>query len=144
MSIKTCGGQDALGFLSLTNGADGDVMWRKLKEVLQQLNKVKDSLQRRHLLVSTPPQDIEDCCCPSALQCFKYNLQQFNLTEREQRKFHRGLKHSLTEKAMDFCASGQPVNKCKTCDSYPKKNAMEFLQRLESLIIRAIDIRSRK
>nr|UOV22688.1 interleukin 21 [Oostethus manadensis] len=70
---------------------------RKLVEVLEQLNQVQDSLQHRQLLVNTPPRNIEDCCCLSALRCFRANLQvRFNVTERKQKKFYRSLKHPIT------------------------------------------------
>ncbi|XP_077388942.1 interleukin-21 [Festucalex cinctus] len=116
---------------------------RKLAEVLKQLGDVKDSLQRRELLVNTPPQNIEECCCLSALQCFRNNLLvQFNVTEMKEVKLYRSLKHHITERGLDFCKSGNKsgndVSTCQTCDSHPKATAREFVSRLESLIQRAI------
>ncbi|XP_019747755.1 interleukin-21 [Hippocampus comes] len=112
---------------------------RKLLEVVKQLGDVKDSLERRELLVNTPPQNIEDCCCLSALRCFRASLHvQFNVTERKQDKLYRSLKHPITERALDFCKTGNAVSTCETCDSQPKATAPEFVKRLESLIQRAI------
>nr|XP_057908994.1 interleukin-21 [Doryrhamphus excisus] len=124
---------------SLAGGTDMTLERRKLVEVLQQLGEVQDSLQHRELLVNTPPRNIEDCCCLSALRCFRANLQvQFNVTERKQEKFYRSLKHPITERGLDFCRSGKAVPNCKTCESHPKENAQEFVNRLRSLIQRAI------
>ncbi|XP_061691017.1 interleukin-21 isoform X2 [Syngnathoides biaculeatus] len=112
---------------------------RKLIEVLRQLADVKDSLQQRELLVNTPPQNIEDCCCLSALRCFRASLHvQFNVTERKQDKLYRSLKHPITERGLDSCKSLNSAAACSTCDSHPKATAREFVNRLESLIQRAI------
>ncbi|XP_057706948.1 interleukin-21 [Corythoichthys intestinalis] len=111
---------------------------RKLVDVLNQLGDVKDSLQTKELLVNTPPQNIEDCCCLSALRCFQESLQgKFNMTERMQNKFYRGLKHPITERGLDLCKSGYSAS-CGTCDSHPKASAKEFVNRLELLLQRAI------
>uniref|UniRef100_A0A3Q2XEI6 Interleukin n=1 Tax=Hippocampus comes TaxID=109280 RepID=A0A3Q2XEI6_HIPCM len=106
---------------------------RKLLEVVKQLGDVKDSLEvSEELLVNTPPQNIEDCCCLSALRCFRASLHvQFNVTERKQDKLYRSLKHPIT-------------STCETCDSQPKATAPEFVKRLESLIQRVSDCLSSK
>ncbi|XP_077589539.1 interleukin-21 [Stigmatopora nigra] len=122
--------------LAITNAAS--LERRKLVEVLKQLAVVKDSLQTRELLVNTPPQNIHECCCLSALRCFRAVLHvQFNMTEGMQDKFYRGLKHPITERSLDFCKSGNSIN-CGMCDSYPKASPEEFFKRLESLLQRGI------
>ncbi|XP_061644058.1 interleukin-21 isoform X1 [Phyllopteryx taeniolatus] len=124
---------------SLASATDMTLERRKLVEVLRQLGDVKDSLQHGELLVNTPPQNIEDCCCLSALRCFRASLHvQFNLTERRQNKLYRSLKHPITERGLDLCKSGNAVATCATCDSHPKTTAREFVNRLESLIQKAI------
>ncbi|KAM9835730.1 interleukin-21 [Syngnathus typhle] len=112
---------------------------RKLLEVLKQLGDVKNSLERKDLLLNTPPQNIEDCCCLSALRCFRASLHvHFNMTERNQNKLYRSLKHPITERGLDFCKSGNGVSTCEMCDSHPKATTREFVSRLESLIQKAI------
>ncbi|KAM3612922.1 uncharacterized protein V6R79_017203 [Siganus canaliculatus] len=111
----------------------------KLLEVLRQLQNVKMNLQHSEQMFNTPPKNIEDCCCLSALQCFRNNLHgQFNVTERNQRQLYRSLKHSITERGLNFCRSENTQPTCQDCASHPKENAKEFFNRLESLIQRAI------
>ncbi|XP_068448037.1 interleukin-21 [Clinocottus analis] len=99
---------------------------RKLQEVWRQLDIVKQSLQHGEKMMSTPPLSVEDSCCLSALRCFQKNLREhFNMAERTQRKLHKSLKSSLTAT-------------CQDCNSHPKENAKEFLNRLESLIQKGI------
>uniref|UniRef100_A0A3Q3VTI4 Interleukin n=1 Tax=Mola mola TaxID=94237 RepID=A0A3Q3VTI4_MOLML len=106
---------------------------RKLQEVLRRLNTVKASLQDSKQSVNTPPQDIEDCCCLSALQCFRENLHvEFNVSTTNH--FYRSLKHNLTEGGLDFCNSRNVNSTCQACQSHPKENAKEFFNRLQSLI----------
>ncbi|XP_070819386.1 interleukin-21 [Chaetodon trifascialis] len=113
---------------------------KKLQEVLRQLSAVKANLQHNEQMLNTPPKNIEDCCCLSALHCFRTTLQvQFNITERNRSKLYRSLNHNITEKGLDFCNSGNVRPTCQDCDSHPKENASEFFNRLESLIQRAID-----
>ncbi|XP_070693338.1 interleukin-21 [Pempheris klunzingeri] len=124
-----------------TNRSDESLKMRKLHEILKQLKSVKNSLQHNGQMLNTPPQNIEDCCCLSALQCFRANLQvQFNTTERTQstNKLYRSLTSSITERGLDFCKSGNVKPTCQDCDSHPKENVKEFFKRLESLIQRAI------
>ncbi|XP_037118445.1 interleukin-21 [Syngnathus acus] len=120
--------------------ADGVTLERrKLLEVLKQLGDVKNSLERKNLLLNTPPQNIEDCCCLSALRCFRASLHvHFNMTERNQNKLYRSLKHPITERGLDFCESGNGVSTCEMCASHPKATTREFVSRLESLIQKAI------
>ncbi|KAM9357033.1 interleukin-21 [Symphorus nematophorus] len=113
---------------------------RKLQEVLRQLDKVKDSLKHEEQMLRTPPQDIEDCCCLSALKCFQANMKvQFNMTEKNQNKLYNSLKHRLTESGLDFCNSGHENSNCQACTSHPQEKASEFFNRLRSLIERAIN-----
>uniref|UniRef100_A0A3Q3JYQ2 Interleukin n=1 Tax=Monopterus albus TaxID=43700 RepID=A0A3Q3JYQ2_MONAL len=112
---------------------------KKLKEVLFQLDEVKRSLQNPEKMVNTPPQNIEDCCCLSALQCFRANLQvHFNVTDKKQGKLYKSLNffNPLQENGLRFCNSGNDEPTCQDCVSHPKVNAREFFNRLESLIQR--------
>ncbi|KAK2848808.1 hypothetical protein Q5P01_008642 [Channa striata] len=120
-----------------TNVPDKSNQKRKLEEVLRQLNEVK-SLQHNEAMLSAPPENIEDCCCLSALQCFRANMQvHFNMAEKKQSKLYKSLKHRYTEKGLEFCNSGSRST-CQDCHSHPKVNVNEFFNRLESLIQRAI------
>nr|UXX34737.1 interleukin-21 protein [Channa argus] len=110
---------------------------RKLQEVLRQLNEVK-SLQHNETMLSAPPENIEDCCCLSALQCFQRNLNEhFNMAEKKQQKLHRSLTSQITVKGLEFCSPGTNFI-CQNCSSHPKVSVQEFFNRLESLIQRAI------
>uniref|UniRef100_A0A3Q3M6J7 Uncharacterized protein n=1 Tax=Mastacembelus armatus TaxID=205130 RepID=A0A3Q3M6J7_9TELE len=132
----------AVCFCSLGNTTTnrGVLVQKKLEEVLRQVNDVKESLE---MMVNSPPQNIEDCCCLSALKCFQANLQvHFNITERKQSKLNKSLRHRLTESGLNFCNSGMTVlfslqSTCQDCTSHPKVNVNEFLNRLESLIQRS-------
>ncbi|CAN9514576.1 unnamed protein product [Ophioblennius macclurei] len=128
----------ALAFTSTTKS--GRVMERrKLEEVLRELRDVRQSLQHSEQMLNTPPQNIEDCCCLSALQCYRASMQvQLNVTERKQGKLYRSLKHHLTVRGLDLCNTGNSTASCQTCDSHPKQKAREFFDRLESLIQRAV------
>uniref|UniRef100_A0A3P8RPL9 Interleukin n=1 Tax=Amphiprion percula TaxID=161767 RepID=A0A3P8RPL9_AMPPE len=118
---------------SLANTDVKDMQKRKLQEVLLQLSDVKESLQHSEQELRTPPKNIEDCCCLSALQCFRANLNvQFNITEkRKQRRLYNSLRDPFTVRGLDFCNST-----CQDCASHPKEKASEFFSRLESLIER--------
>ncbi|XP_045885712.1 interleukin-21 [Micropterus dolomieu] len=118
---------------------------RKLQEVLRQLKDVRLSLQQhdQNMTLNTPPRNIEDCCCLSALQCFRANLQvKFNAADRKTNKLYRSLSNPITERGLNFCNSGNVMSTCQDCDSHPKENATEFFNRLESLIQMAITRRS--
>nr|XP_046261819.1 interleukin-21 isoform X2 [Scatophagus argus] len=122
-----------------TGSIDKTQQRRKLQEVLRQLKAVKDIIPLSEGMLNTPPNNIEDCCCLSALQCFRANLQvQFNMTERHQSKLYRSLRNPITESGLDFCNSQDVTSTCQDCTSHPKENAKEFFNRLESLIQRAI------
>uniref|UniRef100_A0A8D3A5Q8 Interleukin n=1 Tax=Scophthalmus maximus TaxID=52904 RepID=A0A8D3A5Q8_SCOMX len=114
---------------------------RKLQEVLRQLSDVKDSVQFNEKMLSSPPENIEDCCCLSALECFRANMQvHLNVTGRKLHKLLRSLKNPLTLSGLDSCKSGNDTVRgnltCHDCDSHPKVNVQEFFNRLESLIQR--------
>ncbi|KAK7922611.1 hypothetical protein WMY93_009513 [Mugilogobius chulae] len=112
----------------------------RLQEVLIYIKAVEMNLKNGEHLVNTPPEDTEDCCCLTALECFRNNLHQdFNASQvKHVRKLIRGLKSSITVKTMNFCNSNNTTSTCQdSCQMHPKKSAKEFLQRLESLIQRA-------
>ncbi|KAM8732973.1 interleukin-21 [Acanthopagrus latus] len=122
-----------------TRETDRTLQRKKLQEVLKQLNAVKVSLQQSEKLLYTPPRNIEDCCCLSALKCFQANLEvSFNVKEGRQRQLFRSLKHPLTERGLNFCSSPNVNSTCQECVSHPRQNATEFYNRLESLIQMAI------
>ncbi|KAG7517494.1 interleukin-21-like isoform X2 [Solea senegalensis] len=119
--------------------ADRTLQRRKLQEVLRQLKDVKENLQHNKTMLNTPPENVEDCCCQSALECFRANMQvHFNITEKKQSKLYRSLKKPLTLSSLDFCNSGNNMPTCDKCDEHPKVNVQEFFKRLESLIQRGI------
>ncbi|XP_058505025.1 interleukin-21 isoform X2 [Solea solea] len=112
---------------------------RKLQEVLKQLKDVKENLQHNNKTLNTPPANVEDCCCQSALECFRANMQvHFNIAEKTQSKLYKSLKKPLTVSSLDFCNSGNNMPTCDRCDEHPKVNVQEFFKRLESLIQRGI------
>uniref|UniRef100_A0A3Q1F5N8 Interleukin n=1 Tax=Acanthochromis polyacanthus TaxID=80966 RepID=A0A3Q1F5N8_9TELE len=117
--------------------ADTDVKQtrRKLQEVLLRLTDVKESLQSSEQELRTPPKNIEDCCCRSALQCFRTNLNGgINAIEkRKQRQLYISLRDPAIVIIFSF-ASHQST--CQDCGSHPKEKASEFFSRLESLIER--------
>uniref|UniRef100_UPI0037E81A29 interleukin-21 n=1 Tax=Semicossyphus pulcher TaxID=241346 RepID=UPI0037E81A29 len=111
---------------------------RKLEEVLRHLRDVKGSLQHSEKLLNTPPQNIEDCCCLSALQCFRDNLpMQTDIAEKKRVRLFKSLKHPLTVNGLNFCTSGNNET-CQACASHPKQKAEIFFKRLEALIQNAI------
>ncbi|XP_051810653.1 interleukin-21 [Acanthochromis polyacanthus] len=125
--------------------ADTDVKQtrRKLQEVLLRLTDVKESLQSSEQELRTPPKNIEDCCCRSALQCFRTNLNGgINAIEkRKQRQLYISLRDPAIVEGLDFCNAGNATvsqSTCQDCGSHPKEKASEFFSRLESLIERAI------
>ncbi|KAG8003845.1 hypothetical protein GBF38_007837, partial [Nibea albiflora] len=68
---------------------------KKLLEIIKHMKNVQASLQLNGQMLHTP-NNITDCCCLSALRCFRANLQvQFNI-ERSQGKFYKALRHNLT------------------------------------------------
>uniref|UniRef100_A0A8C6SMB9 Uncharacterized protein n=1 Tax=Neogobius melanostomus TaxID=47308 RepID=A0A8C6SMB9_9GOBI len=91
-----------------------------------------------------------DCCCLTALECYRSNLlHHFNSThEKPVRKLIRGLKSEITVSQTSLnkthvtirvskftCVSFQST--CQvTCEKHPQRSAKEFLERLESLIQR--------
>ncbi|XP_034037328.1 interleukin-21 isoform X2 [Thalassophryne amazonica] len=107
---------------------------------------MNQSLQHNEVLLNTPPQNIQDCCCVSALRCFHKNLKYLNVAERQVHvKLQKSLKHSLTERGLDFCNQGKAESTtCQNCTTYPKANSKEFVIRLESLIQRALTKRKMK
>ncbi|XP_073342435.1 interleukin-21 [Pagrus major] len=122
-----------------TREVDRTLARKKLQEVLKQLNAVKLSLQQSEKMLNTPPKNIEDCCCLSALKCYRFNLEvHFNVREGKQRQLFRSLNNPFTERGLNFCNSPNVNSTCQDCDSHPRQNATEFYNRLESLIQMAI------
>uniref|UniRef100_A0A3B4TVY4 Interleukin 21 n=1 Tax=Seriola dumerili TaxID=41447 RepID=A0A3B4TVY4_SERDU len=126
-----------------TNGPNTSLQKRKLEEALRQLNEVKRRQQHYEEMLNAP-ENIEDCCCLSALQCFKANMQvHFNVTEGKEKKLYNSLKNHLTVRSLDFCNSGNDTLHeeliCCTHSTWPLVNfSFEFFNRLESLIQRGI------
>uniref|UniRef100_A0A674P1M8 Interleukin 21 n=1 Tax=Takifugu rubripes TaxID=31033 RepID=A0A674P1M8_TAKRU len=111
---------------------------RKLEEILRELGMVKRRLQNSKKMLSTPSENIGDCCCLSALKCFRENFKEiFSLTDLPQKKLYRSLTNTLTEKGLDFCDSKNST--CQDCHSHPEEKAEKFFDRLNSLIQKAID-----
>ncbi|XP_074505176.1 interleukin-21 isoform X2 [Sebastes fasciatus] len=110
---------------------------KKIEEVRRHLKIWRESLQHNEQMeLSTPPRNIEDCCCLSAWQCFRANLNvQFNVTEIRNKKLYRGLHSHITEKGLcNSSDSGNAQSTCQDCASQPKENAREFFDRLENLM----------
>ncbi|XP_071314302.1 interleukin-21 [Trachinotus anak] len=132
----------SLANTTTANGPNEIILRRKLEEVLRQLNEVRENLQHEEKMLNTPPENIEDCCCVSALRCFRDNLKvHFNDTERKQRKLFKSLQSPLTERGLAFCESGNNTvsqSSCQGCESHPKAKVQDFFNRLESLIQRGI------
>ncbi|XP_060903664.1 interleukin-21 [Labrus mixtus] len=120
--------------LATANGTGRSQESRKLEEVLRHLRAVKESLQQTELLLNTPPQNIQDCCCLPALQCFRDNLPVQNGAEKKRVRLFKSLNHPLTERGLNFCATGNNLASCQACASHPKQNATIFFNRLETLI----------
>ncbi|KAM7417180.1 hypothetical protein PAMA_017021 [Pampus argenteus] len=110
---------------------------RKLSEVMWHLGDVKRNIQGHVGTYYTPPQNIEDCCCLSALQCFRTSLP--NITSNSVSKLSRSLKSNLVLKGLERKELCKPSTNCTECTSHQKENASEFFNRLESLIQRAIN-----
>ncbi|XP_076005267.1 interleukin-21 [Genypterus blacodes] len=111
----------------------------KLKEALKEVRKLKESLQDE-LLLNIPPQNIEDCCCLPALHCFRDKLMKLNVTDKDTHtKLGRSLRSHHIESSLNFCNSvdAQPTT-CQTCDSQLSGSSSEFIDRLQSLIQRAV------
>uniref|UniRef100_A0A3B4TWV1 Interleukin 21 n=1 Tax=Seriola dumerili TaxID=41447 RepID=A0A3B4TWV1_SERDU len=122
-----------------TNGPNTSLQKRKLEEALRQLNEVKRRQQvGSYTFTFSQLCPFTDCCCLSALQCFKANMQvHFNVTEGKEKKLYNSLKNHLTvSKLLDFCNSGNDTPTCQNCYLHPKVKAQEFFNRLESLIQR--------
>uniref|UniRef100_A0A3Q0SNF6 Interleukin n=1 Tax=Amphilophus citrinellus TaxID=61819 RepID=A0A3Q0SNF6_AMPCI len=101
----------------------------KLQEVLRELKLVRNSLQVSSS-TSTFKRSENDCCCLTALKCFRDTLQDhFGMNEKYPRKLYRSLSHQLTVSALF-------VTSYPTCCSHTEEEASEFFSRLESLIQR--------
>uniref|UniRef100_A0A3P9B1U9 Interleukin-21 n=1 Tax=Maylandia zebra TaxID=106582 RepID=A0A3P9B1U9_9CICH len=108
---------------------------KKLQEVLRELKMLKQ------LMMNTPPKDIEDCCCLTALTCFRETLlQHFGISGKYQKKLYKSLNHTLTVSTfgLNFCNTETSTTNCSTCHSHPKEKASEFFNRLESLVQRGL------
>ncbi|XP_039976342.1 interleukin-21 isoform X2 [Xiphias gladius] len=107
---------------------------RKLQEVLRQLNDVRESLQNDTML-NAPPENIEDCCSLTALECFRSSLQaHFVTTQKKMSKLIKSLRNSLTVNALNFCTQGNVEPTCSECGSDGEVNVQEFFNRLKSFI----------
>uniref|UniRef100_A0A3Q4HDM1 Interleukin n=1 Tax=Neolamprologus brichardi TaxID=32507 RepID=A0A3Q4HDM1_NEOBR len=96
---------------------------KKLKEVLRELKMLKSNLP--------------DCCCLTALTCFRETLlEHFGISGKYQKKLYKSLNHTLTISGLNFCNTETSTTNCSTCHSHPKENASEFFNRLESLVQR--------
>uniref|UniRef100_A0A3B4EY56 Interleukin-21-like n=1 Tax=Pundamilia nyererei TaxID=303518 RepID=A0A3B4EY56_9CICH len=91
---------------------------KKLQEVLRELKMLKH--------------DIPDCCCLTALTCFRETLlQHFGISGKYQKKLYKSLNHTLTISGLNFCNTETSTTNCSTCHSHPKEKASEFFNRLE-------------
>ncbi|XP_059202806.1 interleukin-21 [Centropristis striata] len=119
---------------------------RKLLEVMSELQAVRKNLKNNDTMLNIPPQNLTGCCGPSALQCFRANLNvKFGITERaptKEGKLYRSLKMGLTERSLNFiCDSTNAQLNCPHCDEHPKGNVTQFFDSLESLFQKAIATR---
>ncbi|XP_049897803.1 interleukin-21 [Epinephelus moara] len=107
---------------------------RKLQEILRLVDTVKKQ-QHTKLDLHTPPQNIEDCCCLSALKCFQANMGvHFNISEKYQGKLYSSLNHTLTVNGLTLNNSRNTECTCGDCDLHPKTNATVFFSRLRTFI----------
>ncbi|XP_039866384.1 interleukin-21 isoform X1 [Simochromis diagramma] len=114
-----------------------DMERKKLQEVLRELKMLKRDFPNTELMMNIPPKDIEDCCCLTALTCFRETLlQHFGINGKYQKKLYKSLNHTLTISGLNFCNTETSTTNCSTCHSHPKEKASEFFNRLESLVQR--------
>ncbi|XP_078116197.1 uncharacterized protein LOC144524085 isoform X1 [Sander vitreus] len=121
-----------------TNKPDVPLQIRKLEEVLRQMEALRGNMQNNDQMLNTPPVDIEDVCCLSALQCLSASLNvQYNVTENKPKtKLLKSLRSHITVRGL--CNAGSVQSTCQDCASHPKENATTFFNRLESFIQKAI------
>ncbi|XP_078025686.1 interleukin-21 [Epinephelus lanceolatus] len=107
---------------------------RKLQEILRLVDTVKKQ-QHTKLDLHTPPQNIEDCCCLSALKCFRANMGvHFNISEQFQGKLYSSLNHTLTVNGLTVNNSRNTECTCGDCDLHQTTNATVFFSRLRTFI----------
>nr|ABB05043.1 interleukin 21 [Tetraodon nigroviridis] len=121
----------------LADASSAECSERKLEEVRRELEGVNNTLQNRELLLTTPPKNIEEGCCLSALRCFRDSIQEnIKSTVRLQRRLYKSLNNSHTAACLNFCHSENAT--CQTCNSHPQEKVGEFFSRLDSFIQKAI------
>ncbi|XP_053285536.1 interleukin-21 isoform X2 [Pleuronectes platessa] len=122
-------------------GFAGSKERNKLEEVREHLKNLRTTLlQNKGTMLHSPPHDVEDCCYRSALQCFHSNLVvHFKATSKTQTKFNRSLRHPLTISGVKHCPPpNNTATICPSCDLQPKVSVEVFIDRLNSLIQKAI------
>ncbi|XP_069388203.1 interleukin-21-like isoform X2 [Paralichthys olivaceus] len=119
-------------------GIGANIEQNQLDEVLKILDAVKREQLNNTKKLSSPPNDIEEHCCPSALKCFQVNLKgHFNATNKNIFRLEKSLRKIDTIFSRNFSNSGNNTTTCHACNSHPEVSVQEFLNRLRSLIERA-------
>nr|AVV62031.1 interleukin 21 isoform X2 [Paralichthys olivaceus] len=74
-------------------GIGANIEQNQLDEVLKILDAVKREQLNNTKKLSSPPNDIEEHCCPSALKCFQVNLKgHFNATNKNIFRLEKSLR----------------------------------------------------
>ncbi|XP_035379588.1 interleukin-21 isoform X2 [Electrophorus electricus] len=105
-----------------------------IKQAMELTKKVKNDT-----FLSSPTNDIEDCCAQSALQCFSSQLLKIPTTYKTLlRKLNKNLSKSVIVESVGNCSRKERAKViCKSCDSYPMVDNKEFLKNLLSFLQKA-------
>ncbi|CAG5988792.1 unnamed protein product [Menidia menidia] len=122
-------------FVAQTQAGPDALETRKLREVLSQLEKVKDnSLKLDEPMMRTPPKDIQDGCRLSALECFRTSLTETFKTP-EATKLYKNLGQRTTRVGLNVSSTENAIQStCPDCALHPMEKATVFFDRLKSLI----------
>ncbi|XP_069050452.1 interleukin-21 isoform X2 [Lepisosteus oculatus] len=125
-------------------GAPADDTLATLQELLKDLKHLSKNIKHDGRMLNTPLiEDIEDCCIPSALRCFKEMLPGLTTTDEQKSQKVKKMCYKMSNKTIDRTGNvctPEEVEKasCRACDSYEMKDSKDFLNAMEKLLQKSV------
>ncbi|XP_051716996.1 interleukin-21 isoform X1 [Ctenopharyngodon idella] len=114
-----------------------------LRKVMNELEKVNNVMDKSTSSFNSPTtNDLKDCCIRSALECFRSQVMNLNVTQEKpiikslKSISNESRKKVIVEKlpSCNLVEGEKKEAQCKPCESYSKVNSQMFVQNFQTLL----------